>query len=181
MNFFLISSPCLSSCTHCPLCTSCPPLGHGPLSFSSPGQPCTQGHDFIEGPCVLKLVTLPYHLDDFHKIKRKTWMLDTLLLECPHFHWLCLPLWSSLVLYVLSPSWHLPFPCPHSLYATLADHLWKQTPRKKKGRDTELSQPQLFSWNLPIMGYIWEEKLPGGGMKTRVGRGQDKFSSWKWS
>lgn len=95
-----------------------------------------------------------------------------------------LALFATVVFFGLACSFSFltfPFPCPHSLYPTLADHLWKQTPRKKKGRDTELSQPQLFFWNLPIMGYIWEEKVPGGGMKTRVGRGQDKFSSWKWS
>lgn len=78
--------------------------------------------------------------EDCHKI-RKNWILDTSVFGAFYFHWLCSPprlLKSSF----LSPSSCLSFPFPHSLYPSLAAHLWKETPRGKKG-DTELSQPQL--------------------------------------
>lgn len=36
--------------------------------------------------------------------------------------------------FFFSPSLHLSFPSPQSLYISFADHLWKLTPRRRKGR-----------------------------------------------
>ena len=79
----------------------------------------------------------------------------------------------ALVFHFLSPSSHL---CFSSLYPSLANHLWKLTPRRK--RDTELSQPQLFFWKLLIMGNICENNAQEEGWEPGW-RGQEKFPSWK--
>lgn len=70
---------------------------------------------------------------DQKKKKKRYW--TSLLSELPNFPWLgwllCL-LWCSI--FFFSPSLHLSFPSPQTLYISFADHLWKLTPRRRKGR-----------------------------------------------
>ena len=90
----------------------------------------------VGGPCVPKLVTLPYYIrDDFHKIRKKMHIRH---FYCWNFLFSLALLISmfALLLQLLSPSSHLSFPSPQSLYLSLADHFWKV----RRGREETLSR-----------------------------------------
>lgn len=69
------------------------------------------------------------------KKKKKREILDISIVGTSSFSLARLTTVFALVFhFFFSPSLHLSFPSPQSLYISFADHLWKLTPRRRKGR-----------------------------------------------
>lgn len=107
------------------------------------------GADFIEGSQVWKLITSLYHI---LMVYTKSEKLDIRHPVVGTFSFSLALLTSMLALILLLP--HFSFSFLPLLYLSLADYLWKLTSRRKK---RSWDDPQLFFWNLPIIGYSWEK------------------------
>lgn len=152
-----ISSPCLSSCTHRPFCTSSRPHGHSPLSFSSPRHTKPWRYwKTIGTKAGYIAVSRNRWFSQNQKKKldiRYPCCWNVLIFTGSACHPLCFDLLCSFCFLISL------FPLPVSFTLSWQMAFGNRPPGRRRG-DAELSQPQLFFWNLPILVYIREEKLP---------------------